>query len=142
MRWSVKPALGYNAVDRNMVETIRDLYESSHAAILLIGEEQLPQKLQRWERFHGRVLDWHQAQPADLSDARALNNHYLPQVELADDLLMKLVESGGGSVRRICINLNMIGEYAVGADLKIISAKDWGKRPLHSGKPPRARRFA
>lgn len=42
-------------VEKNVVELIRDIYESSQAAILLIGEEQLPNKLKKWERFHGRA---------------------------------------------------------------------------------------
>ena len=36
------------------------------AAIVLIGEELLPQKLQAWERFHGRILDWVAAEPGSI----------------------------------------------------------------------------
>nr|WP_249123784.1 ATP-binding protein [Pseudomonas aeruginosa] len=45
-------------VAAGQVELIRDLYESSQASILLIGEEMLPTKLKKYERFHGRVLSW------------------------------------------------------------------------------------
>jgi DNA transposition AAA+ family ATPase len=38
-------------VSKGAVEIIRDIYEGSKAAILLIGEERLPKKLERWERF-------------------------------------------------------------------------------------------
>jgi hypothetical protein len=131
-----------NAVDRGLVELIRDIYESSHAPIVLIGEERLPQKLQRWERFHGRVLDWHQAQPADLEDARSLARHYLPSITVADDLLSRLVEICHGSVRRICVNIELIRQYAHGAGAGTVTLKDWGKRPLHTGHPPSVRKFA
>ncbi|WP_207214001.1 hypothetical protein [Solidesulfovibrio carbinolicus] len=47
-----------HVVERNAVELVRDLYEASRAAILLIGEKALPGKLAQWERFHGRILDW------------------------------------------------------------------------------------
>lgn len=45
-------------VQRSAVEIIRDIYEGSKAPILLIGEELMPKRLEKWERFHGRVLDW------------------------------------------------------------------------------------
>ncbi|MCP4392788.1 MAG: ATP-binding protein [Alphaproteobacteria bacterium] len=47
-----------HVVDRNMVEIIRDIYQSSQASIIMIGEEKLPKKLERYERFHNRILDW------------------------------------------------------------------------------------
>ena len=43
-------------VSRHMIEVIRDIYESSRATIILIGEEMLPQSLTRWERVHNRML--------------------------------------------------------------------------------------
>ncbi|WP_236549860.1 ATP-binding protein, partial [Profundibacterium mesophilum] len=50
-------------VKRKMIEIVRDIYEGSGAPVILIGEELLPQKLQQWERIHGRMLDWVAAQP-------------------------------------------------------------------------------
>ncbi|WP_062228780.1 AAA family ATPase [Aureimonas frigidaquae] len=61
-----------HVVDRSMVHLVADIYNSSSAAILLIGEERLPQKLKRWERFDGRILDWVGAVPCDLRDAAHL----------------------------------------------------------------------
>ncbi len=43
-------------VSKKAVEVIRDIYEGSNAAILLIGEETMPAKLREWERFHNRML--------------------------------------------------------------------------------------
>jgi hypothetical protein len=40
------------------VELIRDLYEGSQGTFLIIGEEMLARKLEKWERFHGRILNW------------------------------------------------------------------------------------
>ena len=47
-----------------MVELVRDIYEGSQAPVMLVGEEMLPNKLKRFERFHGRVLAWIPAQSA------------------------------------------------------------------------------
>ncbi len=130
-----------NAVDRNLVELVRDLYEQSKAPFILIGEERLPQKLQKWERFHGRMLDWAKAQPADLADAAALVRHYTPNLTISEDLLGLLVENARGSVRRIVTNLDLIYKFAKGEGLTEICLADWGNRPLHTSQPPAQRRF-
>lgn len=128
-----------HVVDRNAVELVRDLYEASRAAILLIGEEQLPGKLAAWERFHGRILDWVAAQPADLDDARALRDMYCDRVRVADDLLADLVAVARGSVRRICVNLERIQEQGQLDGLDEMDRAAWGGRPLYTGEAPRRR---
>jgi hypothetical protein len=126
-------------VDRGAVEIVRDLYEDSQAAILLIGEEELPSKLEAWERFAGRVLEWVQAQPAGLEDAQALRALYCHRVAVADDLLSRLVELAHGSVRRICVNLERIQSEALNEGLDSIDLAAWGARPLYTGAAPRRR---
>ena len=124
-------------VDKNLVEAVRSIYESSKAAILIIGEEALPQKLKKWERFHGRILDWYPAQPASIEDARELAKLYCPHVAVADCLLEKLVEKARGSVRRISTNLEAIHEEAMGNAWDKVTLQLWGTRPIHTGEPPR-----
>lgn len=130
-----------NAVERNLVELVRDLYEQSKAPIVLIGEERLPQKLQKWERFHGRIMDWGQAQPAHLDDAKALNQHYAPDIIVKDDLLQILVEQARGSIRRIVTNLDRIAHVARAEGFKEIGLQEWEDRPLHTAQTPAPRRF-
>lgn len=129
-----------NAVAQDLVELVRDLYEESKAPFILIGEELLPQKLQKWERFHGRIMDWAQAQPADLEDARILNRHYASDIKVGDDLLQLLTEEARGSVRRIVTNLERIANFARAEQLEVISRSDWGMRELHTATPPQARK--
>ena len=126
-------------VDRNAVELVRDLYESSQAPILMIGEEGLPTKLKKWERMHGRVLAWVPAQPVTLADATKLRSLYCPHVEVADDLLVRLVELSHGSVRRVCVNLERIQEEAMVAGKKVMDLALWGKRELYTGEAPKRR---
>lgn len=130
-----------NLIERNLVELVRDLYEQSKAPIVLIGEEMLPQKLARWERFHGRILDWAQALPVDIDDARRLVLHYTPDVTVQDDLLLQLVKAAKGSVRRVVTNLDTIVDFARSEGLEQIGAKEWAGRKLHTSVPPQARRF-
>ncbi|AOJ13177.1 MULTISPECIES: AAA family ATPase [Burkholderia] len=126
-------------VDRNAVELVRDLYESSQAPILMIGEEGLPNKLKRWERMHGRVLAWVPAQPVTLEDAHKLRPLYCPSVDVAEDLLAKLVDLSHGSVRRVCVNLERIQEEAMVQGLDAIDLAKWGKRELYTGEAPKRR---
>lgn len=126
-------------VEKNVVELIRDIYESSQAAILLIGEEQLPNKLKKWERFHGRILSWVPAQPVSLEDARKLAPIYAPSVEIDDDLLQHLVEISGGSVRRVAVNLELINDTAGASGADHVDRNAWGRRELYTGEAPKRR---
>lgn len=126
-------------VEKNAVELIRDLYEASQSPILLIGEEQLPNKLKKWERFHGRVLSWVPAQPVTLADVRKLVPMYVGDVQIEDDLLAHLVDISGGSVRRVVVNLEMIQDTALTSGWESVTRDVWGKTPLYTGEAPKRR---
>lgn len=126
-------------VERGSVELVRDIYEASQAAILLIGEEGLPTKLRKFERFHGRVLSWVPAQPVSLEDARNLAPIYSGQVTVADDLLEHLVNLANGSVRRVAVNLELIRDSALTLGLDQMDLATWGKRELYTGEAPKRR---
>lgn len=122
----------------SMVELVRDLHEGGGAApILLLGEELLPQKLKKWERFHSRVLSWIPAQPVSLADAQALTPIYCPGVTVGAELLAHLVKIAGGSVRRVAVNLAAIADTAAVEGWDAVSLAAWGERPLYTGDAPR-----
>lgn len=126
-------------VDRGSVEILRDIYEASQAPILLIGEEALPNKLKRYERFHGRVLAWTPAQPASMEDALALRDLYGTRAAIADDLMALIHDQAHGSVRRIVVNIEMVQDTAKNLGLDAIDAAAWGKRLLYTGDAPSRR---
>lgn len=130
-----------HAVDKNLIEVVRDIYEQTSSPIVIIGEEHLPQKLERWERFHGRILAWGQATPADLADAQSLNRHYEGDIVIKDDLLGMLVTQSKGSVRRIVTNLSNIASFARGEGLQEIGLDQWGKREIVGSRAPAGRVF-
>lgn len=99
-------------VDKNMIELVREIHEASQCPMILIGEELLPQKLERSERTHNRVLEFVMAQPCDLDDARKLAAYLAPQVTFSDDLLERLVRETQGRARRIVTNLDRCVEWA------------------------------
>jgi len=128
-------------VDKNAIEIVRDLHEMSRATMLLVGEEQFPRKLLKWERFHNRVLVWQPAQAANLEDARKLAAFYCPGIEIAEDLLGRVRDLSRGTARRICVNLDMIRDHCQKSGVRKIDLEAWGKRDLYTGDAP-ARRIA
>jgi DNA transposition AAA+ family ATPase len=127
-------------VTKGMIEVVRDIYESSQSSIILIGEENLPNSLKKWERVHGRMLDWVQAAPAALSDAKHLAKLYCPGIAIADDLISELHSKASGSVRRICVNLDRVREAAETSGKTTMTLADFPSDNLFTGVPPVGRR--
>lgn len=126
-------------VDKSAAEIVKDLYEGSGAAILVIGEEQLPAKLKRWEKVDGRVLEWVAADPVSLEDADLLARLYCRGIELGEDLLAKLHHLANGSVRRVAVNLDRIRHEAGNHGWERVDLDTWGERPYYTGEAPRRR---
>lgn len=126
------------------VEMVRDIYESSQGTILIIGEEMLPKKLERWERFHGRVHSWVPAQPANIHDAIQLAAIYAPKVCIDEQVLEQLVGAVRGSTRRTCTNLEMLGQRALENGMRSVAMSDIEKlmpNGFITGQSPKPRSF-
>jgi DNA transposition AAA+ family ATPase len=134
----------HNLAAKQMTGAVLDIYERSFGAIVLVGEEELPQTLSRVERVHGRMLDWVQARPVSLADTKHLAKLYCRGVEVADDLLVEVHEAAKGSVRRVCVNLGRnVLEAAQVEGLSSIDLKQYRRlKPdgLFTGEPPARRR--
>lgn len=128
-------------VKRGMIELARDFYEASGCPVILIGEEQLPKTLEQWERVHGRMLDWVGAEPGELQDVTLLARIYCPEVDIEDELQAHLLQESERSIRRICVNLNRIAEWAKTHRAGVVTRKDWGGESFFNGRPPAPRRF-
>ena len=112
-------------VNSSKVEIVRDLYEASQGTFLIIGEELLARKLEKWERFHGRVLNWVPALPADLHDAMQLSQIYAPNIEVDVSVIESLVSTVRGSTRRVSTNLEMLHEQALENGVKHVGLKEF-----------------
>jgi DNA transposition AAA+ family ATPase len=124
--------------EKGMVELVREIHDKTGAAIILIGEELLPAKLERWERFHNRILDWQAAAPADYDDVVHLARLYCNDIGIEDKLLRKIGEASQGRVRRICVNIERVREQAIATGQLSIDLKDFDGE-LFTGRPPRGR---
>lgn len=126
-------------VERNWVEIVRDIYEASQGTILLIGEEELPRKLMKWERFHGRILEFVSAQPVSMTDIEQLQQIYAKNIDIDKGLMEAIHKSSKGSARRACVNLDRIRELAHQMGTTTVTAADWGDRDFFTGEAPRRR---
>ncbi len=124
-----------------MIGIVRDIYESSQGTVILIGEENLPQTLRRWERVHNRMLDWVRAQPADLREVKLLAQLKCPELQIAPEVLETVLERSHARARRIVVNLRLIAEYALATGKTTITSADAGKITFFSGEAPEPRRI-
>lgn len=123
-----------------MIGIIRDIYESSQATVILIGEENLPQTLRRWERVHNRMLDWVPAQPADLREVGLLAGLKCPSLTIDPAVQQLVLEQSQARARRIVVNLRQITEYALMHGKSTITMADAPKITFFSGEAPTPRR--
>lgn len=126
-------------VKKGMIDLVREIHDKSQAPVILIGEELLPVKLQKYERTHNRMLDWVAAVPCDLKDAKQLAQLYVPAVEIDDGLVAAIAKASDGRARRIAVNLERVRERAQLQGRKRMSLAEWGDEPFFTGEPPRRR---
>lgn len=118
----------------------KDLFEKSKVPVLLVGEEDLPQELERhYEKVHNRILHWVEAQPCTEDDCRMLAERLLRGIEIEDDLLFHLHRAVHGNTRRVSTHLSAMREIAVKEQRSSIDLAWWGDRPIATGEAPKRR---
>jgi DNA transposition AAA+ family ATPase len=126
-------------VDKGMVELVRDIHMAAQVPVLLVGEELLPQKLERHERVHNRVLDFVLAQPCDLADTKALAAFLYPKLKIAPDLLDAIREQTQGRARRIATTLHEAAAFASSSGATELTAANYSGRVFSGESPKRFR---
>jgi len=122
------------------IETIRDIQDHTGVPVILMGEELLPQKLQRWERVHSRVLSWVAADNLTIDDITHLAPIYVRGVTLEPALKQALLTASRGSIRNACNSLSNMAEFAALKGLTHLGIAAWGANGFHTGEAPEARR--
>ncbi|MCO5082613.1 MAG: ATP-binding protein [Rhizobiaceae bacterium] len=109
---------------KRFVDLLREISDKSGAAVILIGEEMLPQSLEQFERVHNRVLEWVAAEPCDAGDFALLAKARCPGITIAPDLAAAILQRTEGNTRRIVVNLEkasgiaqLTGEKTITLDL-------------------------
>jgi hypothetical protein len=126
-------------VRKNMLEIVRDIYECSQGTVILVGEQTLPAALEREGRIHSRMLDWVDAVPTGMADARLFANHHCKNVTVSDDLLDRVIDAASGAARYVCASLMHIAEFADLHNMDALDASTYTGK-LSTGKLPERRR--
>ena len=139
LRLSGKPLILDDAqylLQQKMIGVVRDIYKGSQVPVILVGEEELPQALTKWENVHNRMLYWEAAQPCSVSDAHHLMDMHCAELDIADDLVEAIVDAAAGSIRRVVINLVRVRDFARRKGKKSMTMDEWHGRSFDTGQPP------
>jgi len=129
-------------VDRDWIEIIRAIHDATRIPILMIGEETLPSKLKKRERFDNRILVSQPAEPASVEDALLLRDHYCNRAVVENDLVVDIHAACHGVTRRIVVNLQQAQAEAMAAGTASMNRERWANRPFMTGQLPRRRKVA
>ncbi len=121
------------------IEAIRKLHDVSGVPVILMGEENLPQRLQRWERVHSRMLSWVPVEDATTEDVDHLARIYARGVTLGPALKAAILRASKGSIRNASTNLAYVKEFAVVRGLTSLDLAEWGSAAFHTGEAPAPR---
>ena len=123
------------------IDIVRRLHDGSGVPVILMGEEDLPQKLQRWGRVHSRMLSWVGAEQATIKDVDHLAAIYARGVSLSAELKARLLAASRGSIRNAATNLSNVQNFAILKGLDKIDIDTWGNKPFHTGIAPPPRMY-
>jgi DNA transposition AAA+ family ATPase len=124
------------------IELVRTIHDRTGVPVILMGEEELPQKLKRWERVDSRILTYAAADDATAKDVDILAGLNAPRVTLDAALKARLLQASAGSLRYLATNLATIAEFAAVRGLQAVTLADWGDRHLNTGEAPLPRQMA
>lgn len=128
-------------VKKSLIDLVREIGDKSRAPVIYIGERHLPEKLAHFERAHNRILEWVESQPCGLKDAKELLKLYGGAIEIADDLLRKIVNDTQGSSRRIVSNIDRIRNFAQTRGMMLIDLATFTRElQIYTGTPFRRKR--
>lgn len=117
---------------KGFMQTIRAIGDNSQATIIMIGTDEVPQRLKAHGALSSRCV-WRAAQPADLTDARMLSEYYAGDIVIEDDLLEIVVTRCTGSARLISKELIALQNWAISHDLQAVDAEAAGHIDFSSG---------
>lgn len=118
----------------DMLDALRDIYDSTATPVVLIGMQQMAQKIQANGRFARRVTQWIEFDGIDLADARTLADT-ICDVALADDLLEHLHQAARANIGRMVTGMARIETFGRTNGLAEVALADWGKRALFYDQP-------
>ena len=114
-----------------LCDLIKEVHDKTDCPVILVGEELLPKKLQEYERFHNRFLNFLPAEAVNRQDIDILAKLYAPEITITSQLLDALHNASTGQVRRVVVNLSRLKERAKEMGVSTIGLDAKGKLPIH-----------
>lgn len=124
-----------------MLETLRDIHDTSGVPVVMIGMEGIERRLVHRKQLARRVSQWVEFRPADLRDSRTLTDTVC-EVEIGDDMLERLHAEAKGNVGLMVVGLARIEALAKANGWKKIDLDQWGARQLFLSRAPKLREVA
>jgi len=116
-----------------MVDALRDIYDTSRSPVILIGMEEMGRKAQGNDRLARRITQWVEFDGIDLDDIRILAETCC-EVGIEPDLLEHIHRECRGNVGRAVIALSRVERWAKGR-LDAVTLEQWGDRALFFDQP-------
>lgn len=131
-----------------VLETIRDLVDLVTVPMVLIGTDQVQNRVARYAQFSSRIASVVQFHPATVKDVRTICDHKL-EIPVADDLVEEVHRQSGGRVREVMNALAKVERFGkartgAAAQKPVVLADmaglplthDWqAKRPTRPARP-------
>jgi len=117
-------------VKKSLIDIARDVMDATTLPLILIGEEDVANKLAQFHRAYSRTLDWVQARDTNLSDAKLLAKVYSPGVTIADELLSLIISNCLGNARMIASSIASVRELGLRKGLSHVDRAAWGEEVM------------
>lgn len=114
----------------DVLDILRDIYDSTNCPTILIGMENIARTIQENGRFARRISQWIEFEGLDLEDT-ALVARELCEVEVMPDLIEYIHAETVGNIGRTKIGLDKIERWSRANRKDSVSLADWGERPLY-----------
>lgn len=118
----------------NILETLRDIYDSVKVPLILVGEENTAINVQENGRFARRITQWVEFKGIDLEDAMIVAETVC-EVKVAEDLVTHVYQEARANIGRIIVALDAIERHGKAAGLPEVDLKAWGRKALFFDQP-------
>lgn len=118
----------------DMLDIMRDIYDTTGSPVILIGMESFARKVQTNGRFARRITQWVEFRGISLADARTVADTVC-EAEVDDDLLGRVYEAARANIGRMTTGLSRIEQFSRINKVDTVSLEQWGNRPLFFDQP-------
>lgn len=110
-----------------LLEIVRDLHDMARTTIILVGMDQIARRVARLPQLDSRISQRYEFQPATVDDLMVVaESAFEYQVEVARDLLARIVTRRQGVLRYCVIDLEKVEARARTEGVMVADLKWWG----------------